>query len=210
MRRGFGKRPRSYNNRALRNIKRKLRSVEMKYHTAGAGNQTVTATTGWVQGLNIIAQGDGVDQRNGLKITPVRLNLKMHFKVNSSATAYQVIRWMVICDKHNGTISNGADPILANVMAGNVMALQVLNLVNVKRYKILAAGRCMLWKTYDRQEKIVSKVINLRKIGNIGFRNDGSSVTSTGPNSLSLMIFTNESTNQPTFDYYSRLRFYDG
>lgn len=173
-----------------------LVNVENKMFTV-AVSQSV-ANTGVVLPLAAIPAGDDVDTRNGNSILGKYWSWRFRCAMNASAS-HTTVRLMCFVDKAN----QGVDPSPSDVLeALNVSA--PMNVDNTDRFTIL----------YDKQFTL--NITANQEISGHAFRKLNFHLKYTGVtnadysiNQIYMLLISDEPTNLPGVDGYSRIGFYD-
>lgn len=130
---GFG---RKYYGRRLRTMAKLWNPPERKFVTI-ANVGVATIGTGAVFLMNNIAEGAGVSERVGRKITMTDYLVRMNFVITGAAAPTQTIRVMVIYDSQTNSTTPVLSEILEFATTGTTVAVSALNLNNRDRFKVL-------------------------------------------------------------------------
>ncbi len=183
---------------------RSLINVEVKNFDF---QQTLTAVNDAVgiSQLSNIPQGDTTVTRDGAQIKMLGYELNYWIRRSSSSNTATLVRIMLVVDKQtNQAIYTNADLLEDATTSDNIVSPR--NLDNMKRFVVL----------YDRVHVIsatgnggvhVKKYIKKELL----IRYDGStpSIADLTSNSLSLVQFGSETTNDPLVTIFGRLRYVD-
>lgn len=157
---------------------------------------------GQVASVNVLtatAQGDDADNRDGNSILGKYLSFRMDGVMNTNATE-TVIRIMVFVDTQN----QGALPSASEVLQSPSNTLSPLNIDNTQRFTILLDKYILLSDNGDR--------VIVRKFYvplNFHLRYTGSAASTYNKNNIFMLTQSDEATNTPVVNIYSRLAFYD-
>lgn len=160
--------------------------------------------------LNGLAPGSGASQRIGTQIDIMTVELRLTWTVGGSTTPGHV-RVMMCYDKQTNATAPALTDILENgATIAPTSALRLMS--NRRRFKIImdrtfshgalstgeATGDMYFYGRYKRRPIVTQ--YNAGTAGTVG-----DIVT----NALYLLIFAEASTNNPTCDYYARVRYVD-
>jgi len=177
----------------------KLVNAEAKYVDA-TGSGTQSSTLG-INYLTAIGAGTTDQTRNGNSILGKDLQIHYTISMNSSATN-TFFRIMIICDKQQ----DGADPTAGSILADPTKINSLLNkdftlrFVNMKDITIPLS---------TSGNSSASGKIYLKVPWHIYYDGTGSTVSQFKENQIFLVMLSNEATNTPTINWYSRFNFYD-
>lgn len=182
------------------NYLRSVVNVEKKYIDI-ITNTTATQTGAFVL-LNGCQTGTTAITRNGQSIKIVSIYINTLCSINTSAsTTY--IRAVLLLDKQ----PNGATPSQLDVFKNSSSVLSPLNISNSKRFKILAELRTTLsinGREMSRMKRFKKCRIHVEyNTGNVG------DITDINTNAIYLYYMSDQSVNNPVFDFTSRVRFID-
>lgn len=179
---------------------RTMLNVEKKKHDAQVN--TTIGTTGNVQILSGIAQGDGIGNREGNSIKVNSLYLRGALTIHGSATA-SICRIMLVRDKQQ---IGDTEPALSDVLQ-SVDHTSPLNSATVGRFKIMWDKTYVLKQTTNTTI-FFKKYFKLAR-SRLHCRFNAGAATDLQKNHLYLMIVTSEATNLPAVVIDSRLGFID-
>ncbi len=178
-------------------------NVEFKNLTT-QGTSTVLPVTPTIVQLTNIAQGDSTITRDGSNIKV--LSIFWSYSVRQHATACcTLVRVMLVHDRQTNQAIYTPGDLLSDITVGdNIVSPR--NLDNTSRFAVLYdkvhaysdTGRLI---SFHQMYKKVQ--IKMRYDANVG------DITDLTQSSLSLLVMSNESTNEPTITFSCRLRFVD-
>ncbi len=199
-RRRFTKKHLSVAKRALRKVNRLERKVrpEMKIHDFDIVLLT-PAVAGIVTHLNVVAQGDAQEQRDGLQCHGVFMSLRYSIQ-NDTAAPASITRLILFQDLRQEDSTN---PILLDVLlAADVMSQR--SRVNPKRFKIYFDRTYNLTTTGKLvHTKVFNRKINVR----MGWL--AAAGNTQNKNGIYLISMSNLAANLPTLRFSWRLWFTD-
>lgn len=189
---------------AIPYILRTLRTLKSFQNTEGkfvdvATSSTISTTMTYLR-LTEIAQGITDQTRIGNKILLKDLSVRLRFIQNSSATA-TAIRWVMFVDKE----CDGALPAAPLPLAAS--STEAMNNMDFsKRFVTIKTGVIDLSINGNREatRKIYQK-LNFH----CDYDGAGSAVADAKENQIYIGFISSEATNTPTYNIYSRLKFYD-
>lgn len=111
---GVSKAVKKYVNRKLDDMVEDKHYVSNQRNPSGAGGN-VNNSVGSFQAMNDIAQGDGVQERLGIKIKPKKLVINWNAQC---VTGDNTIRFVVLCD----TAMDATQPTLTEVFTGGALS----------------------------------------------------------------------------------------
>ena len=177
-------------------------NVEYKHHTKSHTNLGVSSTVAPVC-LCLIPSGDVDTKRDGSKVRVKWMTFNYILKKHSSASS-TLVRVMLVIDRQtNQTAFSGSDLLLDTTITDSIVS--PLNLDNSGRFRVI----------YDRYHILNAEMPTLvRKIYkklDLQLKFDASTpgIEDLTLNSLHLLVFTDEASNDPTITYSSRLRYID-
>lgn len=179
----------------------RMANVETKY--IDANNDGTIDSSGTINGLNLIAQGDGNTQRDGNQVRMLDLFVRLNAVQHSSATN-TLVRYIAFVD----TQSAGATPAVTDVLQASNIA-SPLNKENAYRFKILIDKTITLstggntYKAMKIYRKLPKYWQKARYIGTTA------AVGSQGTNAMWSLTISDEATNTPQVQRYSRVKFLD-
>lgn len=152
--------------------------------------------------LNAMPQGDELNERVGLKIQPT--GLFFNYKLQCAASQPTVVRVMIYEDLQQISDSTpSSTDLLQNTADQSVIS--PLNRDEIGRFNVLYDKRIVL--NPDSGNTKVYKKGFLKKLRNAHF--NGAAGTDIQKNGLWCTILSDQATNFPTHDFYSRLFFHD-
>lgn len=208
---GFrGPRPSSYMDKAQRGlylagkalaVAQGVRSIvnsEKKTYTKTVFNAVTVSSTGSMQEISSIAQGDDYTNRDGRSVLAKSLELKGWLNAHPSAST-TMLRIIVFRDNN----ADGTDPVALDLLQSNTTySLRNPDPTDMKRFSIYVDKLYML----DTQKSALAKVDIFRNL-NHHIKFDASSGSNQG--SLWVYVLSNLASNTPTVALTSRVRFYD-
>ncbi len=186
---------------ALKKVRRLEKKIEVKTHDRTPATIANVSNTGVVTDLALIAQGDGVGQRDGNYITPFRLQLNVRW-AGVAASTTDIYRTIVFRDKRQEATVTPA--VLAVLRDNEVISLY--NTTTRKRFQILydevmtGPGDAAVLHSF-------ALMINLKLYGRMGFQ--GTASTDINENGLYMLNISNLAANQLSVAYTSRVFFND-
>lgn len=157
---------------------------------------TVT-TAGVVYDLCQVPPGTSSNQRVGMTIQPVVLNLKVNAVI---ADTYNIIRCIVFRWIDDDTVNA---PLVTDILLPTPSVLQFPNQYQTASYQILMDKRWIL-NNYSAHTCLFSKKLKLKKL----IRFNGSGTTGFG-HIYVLLISDSGSASHPVYTIASRLDYYD-
>lgn len=177
-----------------------LINVEHKYNDI-TGATTISQTWAAVL-LNGIAQGDTTITRDGSSQKAMSHLLRLYLKMNASATATR-IRVILVRFKPAHEQSSS---VVANMFESSTDIQSPLNKNYARDYKIYMDKTYAL--TVAKQESInINKYMPLKF--HTRYSGTGATYASVAENQYWIMFISDEATNLPTYDLYSRFNFID-
>lgn len=186
---------------ALKRVRKLEKKVEIKVFDHGFTTIANVPAAGDIRNMALIAQGDGINQRDGNKISPIGLNIRYHW-VGDAASTQDVYRLIIFRDKQQvlGTVP----PVLDVLTTATPMSQY--NVPFSKRFKIL---HDQIW-TNANDANIVQNfvgVINIRL--NLGIRWSDNTAAAVTMNGLYMIVQSNLAANFPNFEFTARVFYYD-
>lgn len=180
-----------------------LVNTEFKSINYPSGSDT-PATTGTVDCLTLVAQGDTAITRNGNSIKAKSLSFKARLSIHGTASS-TVVRIMLILDKE----FDQALPTLANILDSTDVKAH-MNLDYAKRFKVLRNKIFIIERgagDSGPQQLYYEDYIPL----DLKIRYDAGTAAAADAkeNQLLLVMLSSEPTNTPTVSWSSRVRFID-
>lgn len=163
-------------------------------------NSVNVDTTGAIVHMTAIAQGDDVDGRDGNSILAKYTTHHLQMSMNPSATG-TIIRIMLFIDTES---TAGTPPTLAQLLQTASSTISPINSDYTQRFTVLFDDVYDLSINGDR-------VINHKHYNPLNFhiKYTGTAGANYDKNQLFLFYVSNEATNTPILNYYSRTAFYD-
>lgn len=180
--------------KAIKYIKRQI-NVEHKYADYDAGATVLAAGT--VYPLFNPSQGDGQTQRDGDSVKLQSLNLRMTISHNTSATG-SYIRCIIFRGHQERAVAYTT-----------AMLLQTATIDSPKTYENRFRTKILHDQTYNISNVgINSKFIRITKklFGHVVFTPANTTIEDGG---LYMLLISNEATNVPSANWYSRTTFTD-
>ena len=171
--------------------------VNAEYKMLDTSAATTPTATGYVAALSTILEGADYNNRNGLSIKAASLFLKATIFQNPAANA-SAVRCLICIDSDN----TGTAPVVSDILETSSV-ISPLNHTNGKRFKILT-DRTYCVNNNGEQERFIKKYIKLRH--HIKYSN---TTTGTRSGQLYMLVISDTLTNNPSFNYYTRLRYLD-
>ncbi len=199
------KRKKKYNKSLALRVKKLEQNIEFKEHNVLFPNTGIVDAAGNVSQLTNISQGDTTQTRDGNQVRIVSLFLSAILRINTNA-AETVLRFMIIQDKQtNQAQYNTGDVLLDATSIDSIISPLSLN--NARRFKILYDKRF----TFSIVGDTTVHFFQVYKKLNIMVRYDASTpaITDLTQNSLSVLMISDQVTNDPTCHFHCRLRFAD-
>lgn len=168
----------------------------------------IPTTTATVRSLNIMAQGSGSSQRDGISVRNKSIQIKGLVGWNSAAAGPIVCRLVLVYD----SMPQGGTPDYY-AASGNPCVFDknttdsFRRLDNVARFKILWSKRVVLTDTYPMKSFNVYKKLNFKSKYYIGQTAGTAATLSSG--GLFFMCLSDQAVNGPGVIYDTRLRFID-
>ncbi len=181
---------------------RRLLNVEIKNFDVQQTNVGLTLTPIITQLSNIV-QGDTTNTRDGAQCKMLGIQFNYQIVVNATVPR-TTCRIMLVLDKQTNQAIYLNSDLLEDVTGGDNIVTPI-NLDNKHRFTILYDRTHML--SLDNPTVVVKKYIKK----DILFRYDASTaaIADLTQNSLSLVQFSNESSNTPSLTSFMRVRFVD-
>lgn len=195
--------------RDVEKIKRGQLAKEFKLFDSGVDNATAT-TTGVIQPITLMAQGDTSITREGLEIRLQSISMNCRFTANDSATnGGNQLRVILFMD----TECNGDTPDTSDLLDGDRLTAHKEWYENKGRFKILwdkvfvmnqalASAKTCIMKRYYKKFGVMAPKIH--------FLGGGATTADLGKNHLFIYYLGDEATYGPNVKIESRIRFTDG
>ncbi len=196
--------------KAIRIAKKALSMVagEMKQLSSTGTATAIPDGNGILIQLSNLQQGDSNVTREGNSITIKHLEMRLMLKIAAAAFSSQV-RVMLIRDKQ----ANGAVLTVNEVLQSSANFLGLISprdvnhlqrfVVLYDRVHVLNQNITTTLSTTRHVKKLKKQNIKIRYDANVG------DITDVQTNSYSMLLISNEPTNEPTFDHFVRLKFID-
>jgi len=163
---------------------------------------TIASSTMTIVPLSLVPEGTDYNERTGRKVRAKSIFLRSQVRINSSATA-TTFRCILFWDKD----SDGENVTSAELLQVADDLQSPLNYATAgSRFKILADRTVDL--SIDGMR--VKSIYCFRKMfQHVTYLGDGASTGSLGSGQVYMAFMSNETTNVPDFNYYTRFRFID-
>lgn len=174
-----------------------INSEKKRRDQQGSGNVSVTPS---IDLLTPIDQGDEVNERNGNSVLAKYFTFGCTGVINPSAFA-TIMRYIIFVDNDNDGQTPTATELLTNVTNMH----SALNPDYTSRFTILADRFITLsqnGKAIEQHDIFKRLDFHIKYI-------TGTGSTGFGKSNIWLLLYSNEDTNVPTFDYNFRLVYYD-
>ena len=207
---------RRYNRNGWRNMRlgtlaRKAYSgMRMLKGIVNAEKKTFDTSANGVQGssptitcLNLLAQGDDYNSREGRSILAKTFQLQFRAIISSAATTPTFVRYVIFKDLG----MDGSNAPSSGELVSSIYAMRNSDPVYMKRYVVLCDQTIGNLSADSRENTYQEKFIRLNH--HIKFAGTGTANTDQGEGSLWLLQVSNQATDTPTLIWTARLRFYD-
>lgn len=184
----------------VRMLKGIVNSEKKTFTTTINANQNTTAL---VQCLNLMAQGDDYNLREGRSILAKSIEYKLLITANVASTANQYIRIVVFQD----TTLDGTNTPTAGELISNVSSLRNPDPVYMKRFIILSDKQIYLSPNSGSGNLVCEYYKKLSH--HIKFAGTGAVVGNMGEGSIWMILVSDQTTNVPNILGETRLRYYD-
>lgn len=189
-----------YARTAWDGVKQIWRFVNTEVHYHDAGTTITPNNAGVLNNLASIPIGDDVDNRTGISIKPLSVNLKCQININSAATT-TFVRLLVFRGKNE----NGTNIAITDLFASTgAQQFKVFD----KRFKT----KILMDKTWalgsnGRQSAFYDGLIKLN--GHITYDEQDSTGATYEAGGLYFLAFSSNTTNLPTIIWQSRFKYVD-
>ncbi len=189
-----------------------LINTEWKHHDFLTSAAPAT-NVGFIFNLSSIAQGSDQGQRVGDAILPKLLRLRMKITINAAASCTHC-RYLIIRDMEY----DAADPVIADIISAASNELSFKNMDKKRRFRILrdvsfvlrSDGLDQVLRSNDFKFNAPGRGVNTHKHWyHIRYDGPTANATDSRDGQLLLLIMSSESTNKPTFNIVTRLRYID-
>ncbi len=179
-------------------------NVEEKLFDVAAS--TTSSTTPSTVYLSDVTQGVGFNQRTGNSLKVVKWIFRYRLRVNNSASATSV-RILIVRGRQRETSNPATGDVLENVSTIPLALISPYEHAFEERWSVL----------YDQFHPLVigdttasSQVeVTFERPFHVEYQNGTGGVANAAEGQLFLLHFSDEGTNTPALDYYSRLVFVD-
>lgn len=187
---------------ALVNNVRRFINVEVKYHDT-TGTTVAIPATGTIIGLSDMAQGDGIQNRDGDSVKLLN-NVFRATLIEDTVSAYGTqIRLILFRGKQENGSGFSATDILESA-----------TVISPKNYSERFRTKILMDKTYSLNASESSTTYQPTKqvnwvnklIGHVEYATASTSIESGG---LYLLMLSNQTVNTPSINYHNRLTFTD-
>lgn len=187
----------------IRTLQRKVRQLDkqVEINTHDAGDTGTQGTTGAIYPLSQIAQGDASVEREGLQISPVHLQYKIAALANTTLSQY--IRFIFFVDTQN----HGVYPTVADLLESD-SSFSWPEHNTRPRFQILR-DICIPLSVTSKPTVFKKGIIKFKSGFKIWYNGGTAAEVSNGKNSLFCYVVSSDNVNQPTSNFYTRLRFKD-
>ncbi len=164
-----------------------------------SGNTSYTSA-GTVLPVSLMGQGSDYNQRDGLSIRARNLVLNYYGVFNSLGGAAQTLRVMVLQDLEN----QGSTPSVTNILESASIVAPYLHYVGDRFRVLYDEAQTFTSSAPAKYHRVVCPIDS-----HVTFK-DTTSIASGGWNGqLYLLIISDQASNAPTVNWYSRLSFVD-
>lgn len=180
--------------RALKLAKKVNKREELKM-VETAGTIVGPDSSGAIQNLSVVSQGNNNQNRQGDVISPTSLKLRLTASIHASATATQL---RVILFKSKTTAITTVTQII------NTAAINAFKAEDYRYISKILYDKVFQLDSVNRPEMFLHKYIKLGGI--MGYPG---STTTPNRNGVSILLISDEAANVPLVAYTSRLHFKD-
>jgi hypothetical protein len=185
----------------IRFLKNIVNAEKNFFDTAASINPAVTPTA---QCLNLIAQGDDVQQRSGRSIKLAGVDVRYHALSNIAATVPQFLRIIVVQVKD----PSGSAPTIAGILQSVSVDSPIQASVSQGQYTFLHDKLYVLPLYAAGGGQVVDVTIPLKN--HIEFIGTGAPLANVGNNSIFFFAMADQVANNASSGaLYSRLHYYD-
>lgn len=180
-----------------------LTNPEFKLHNFQQTANTIN-TSGTIDTISLIAQGDTDTTRDGNSIKITRMHIRGFIKQDAVATQ-TMIRMMVVLDRQTNGAQFSMSDLIADTTAGDaIVSPLVIN--NKFRFRVLVDRVYHM----SSESSTIIKFNIFRKMGmKMRYSANAAAITSCPSKSIAVVFISDEATNSPTVTYFSRLRYLD-
>lgn len=196
----YNKNPNSTRNLAIRALSKvnKLRSnLDIEYKFKDSDSFGTVGTTAAFGNIAAIAEGDTNQTRNGRSVKMTSVYSRGTVRYNTSATTETTFRIIIFA------WFDEAAPTASDILTDTAEPMSFFRVSDRKQYRVLFSK----FITLDSQRPLVKwrsfKKLNMKQI----FGGAASTDYKTG--SIHMMVISSDATNQPTYDWVSRVRYVD-
>jgi hypothetical protein len=162
------------------------------------------ATTPTAQCLNLIAQGDDVQQRSGRSIKLAGVDIRYHVSSPVAATTPQLVRFIVLQARD----PNGAAPVIADVLQAVTVDSPMQASTHQGQFTIHYDKLCVLPIIAAGGSLIYDVKLDLKN--HVEFIGTAAPIANVGNNALFVFAMADQvATNASAGAFYSRVWFYD-
>lgn len=187
-------------------LKKKVSKIHNEYKYIGTDN-AISLTSDSIVHLTPIAQGDGVSDRSGNRVSLQSIHIRGILQggaVGGTATQPQPIRLMLVLAKSWDSTSNIAVSDLLD--SSSYESFRDLE-QDTKNFKVLMDKSYIVYGTYNNPS--FAKLVNINRKVNIPCEFDGGATNQMKRNQLFLVAIADNTGATGTFNYQSRIRFTD-
>ncbi len=205
-RRRYSKRKRSGGasyiaRKALSKVRKLERKVEVKMYDITLTTIASVPAVGDIRSLAAVLQGDLVNNRDGNKIAPFFLKVKIHWKCVVAALS-QIFRTIIFRDMQQ---IDSTTPTVGDVLVA-ADSMSLYHATNRKRFKILFDATWTGAQSASDGLNFVAN-LNLKLSRRMGF--SGAAATTVNENGLYMISVHNDTANLPSVIFTSRLFYND-
>jgi len=162
---------------------------------------TPTSGTSTVVPLTLMAQGSDYNQRDGISIKLMDLDVRVYAARNiASATSSDFIRFLIVQDTEN----HGATPAVADILESDGVLAPLLH-YSGNRWRMIADEAFALEPV---QPGVCSK-FNKKLQTHVTYKGTGATAADGWEGQLYAVFMSSTATNNPTYSYFIRASFVD-
>jgi hypothetical protein len=185
----------------IRFLKNIVNAEKNFFDTAAALNPAVTPTA---QCLNLIAQGDDVQQRSGRSIKLAGVDIRYHALSATAATTPQFLRFIVLQARD----PDGAAPVIADVLQAVTVDSPPQASTHQNQFTLLHDKVYVLPLFAAGGAQVIDVQVPLKN--HIEFIGTAAPIANVGSGSIFVFVMADQvATNASTGSLYSRIYFYD-
>lgn len=183
--------------KALAKVKKLAKSLKPEVKVFDAGASPNVSTTGSVTDLCIPSQGDTYINRSGIKINPKSLLLRAHL-VQSTVAVNTTVRVILFRGMREGGTAFAVTDILQQATMDSPLVWLTRD-----RFTLIS-DRCYTLNDTNNTSIMVINRHSLKKA--LTFNGNSTTIQDGG---VYMLLLSNEATNTPLFDWYTRVTFTD-